>query len=225
MSTSPYGGTVMSSFSFQQRGKRWQDQKFNTPQFSIDVVNNNPRFTTWQNHPDEADKTASDGMPLKNKPISARMRWTDLVKIITLINLVLDSSEPMFFTADFKAPKYENGEKVKGEFIVTSRFQFGKSPDGKVYMKHYQKDREKAVFDFGENFWVPIKINQEKPDEKMGSFLGAKGFWGSIDRLVGPAAVAYFVPEQAKKPTPTKPIKQEEELVEVDISSASSDEW
>lgn len=198
-----YGATALNQFSFKLRGERWNQSDWKTPEMNFDMVSNNPRITVFPNNPSEAEKTRkmrNGEKPLSSIPISGRMKWKDFWKFMFLFDEVIESKEPLFFTMSFKGPKFDsNGEKVKGEFVTTAKLVFGQNADGMVYMQMYEKDREKPMFLFKENFWVPVQRNGEDMTASMNSKYDAKSFMKSLREVVGPVAVNYYVPEAGRE--------------------------
>jgi hypothetical protein len=217
MSNAPmYGATALNQFSFKLRGERWNQTDWNTPEMTFDMVSNNPRITVFPNNPIEKEKTRetrNGSRPLSSFPISGRMKWKDFWKFMFLMEQVIEAKEPMKFTMSFKGPKFDaQGQKVKGEFVTTAKLA--------IYMQMYEKDREKPMFLFKENFWVPVQMNDEDMPASMASKLDAKSFMKSLQEVVGPVAVNYYVPEAGREmkkddaPAPSKDVVKDIEVTE-----------
>ncbi|QNI21064.1 hypothetical protein [Vibrio phage vB_pir03] len=205
MSNSPqsqFGATPLNQFSFKLRGERWNESDWKRPELTLDMVNNNPRFVVFCNNPSEAEKTREvDGRTKKvaNTPISCRMKWSDFWKFTFLMEEVIASSEPIEFSMSFKGAKYENGQKVPGKTVVNSRLSFGQDSDGCIYMKIYEKDRDKALFRFADEYWVPIQQDGQELPKAKNSKLSARSWWMQIMEVCGPLAVAYYVPQAGRE--------------------------
>jgi hypothetical protein len=192
-----YGATAFNQFSFKLRGQRWNPAEYHSPEFSIDVVNNNPRFVVWTRNPSEKEKLNDRGRPLATTPISAHMRWQDLMKFILLMERVCANPQPSVYTMSFKGSKFDaNGNQIKGEFEIKCKLQFGRDADGVIYHKLFEKGREKPTFRYTDNFWVPVQedANQDL-SQADNSTLTAQSFWGVIKLAIGPVLTKYHVPE------------------------------
>lgn len=230
MSNGPsYGATAFNQFSFKIRGERWNETDWKTPEFQLDVAQNNPRFVFFCNNPSEIEKTRKTRYgekPLSSFPITCRMKWKDLWKFFFLFDLAIKSDMPVKYTMDFKGPKFDdNGEKVKGEFVVTARLTFGQNADGMIYMQAAEQGREKPMFIFKENFWVPVKKDDQEMPASESSKLDALSFMKSIEEVVGAIAVRYYIPEagrELKKENESKP--KDSQVADIDVTS-DADAW
>lgn len=190
-----YAKTALTQFGLKLTGKRWNDTDWQKPELTLDQVNNNPRIVVWPRNPLEKEKLTENGRPMANMPISANMKWQDFFKLLFLVEEIIKQSGPCSYTFGFKAPKWENGEKVKGEFIIRSKLDVGRNAEGQIFIRMYEKGREKCVFVFEDNFWVPIQKDGEDLDVAMNSNLAARSFLKTIEEMSGPNMVKYYVPE------------------------------
>lgn len=218
--TPKFGATALNNFGLRLKGKRWNDQDWQAPEFTFDQVNNMPRIVVWPRNPAEKEKTNSRGRPLSTTPITCNMRWSDFFKLILVLEMVVESSTPTTFTFGFKSPKYENGEKVRGEFEIRAKLDIGRNAEGEIFMRIYEKGRDKAVVLFSDNFWVPITQDGNELSKSLNSNLAVKGFFKTIDAMAGPTMVAYYVPEIRQGKDPDEDKKDKVEMV-----TASGDSW
>lgn len=233
MSTAPqpsYGGTALNQFSFKLRGVRWNETEWKTPELSIDMVNNNPRIVVFTNNPSEADKTRKQfgrEKKLSAQPISCRMKWKDFFKFLYLMDKAIESKEPVEYTQSFKGPKFDDaGNKVQGQQVVTARMTYGQDADGCIYIKVYEKDREKCLFRFQDEFWVPVQRNGEDLTKSEDSKIDALSFFASIKAVLGPVATAYYIPaagrEAEQQATSSKGSPEQKDI---DVTTSDADAW
>ncbi|CAH0448041.1 hypothetical protein SM033_00217 [Vibrio phage vB_VpaM_sm033] len=223
MSNGPsYGATALNQFSFKLRGERWNETDWKTPEFQMDMQQNNPRFVVFCNNPTEIEKTRKTRYgekALSSFPITCRMKWKDLWKFFFLFKNAIENSVPVKYTMDFKGPKFDDkGEKVKGEFVVTARLTFGQNADGMIFMQFAEQGREKPMFIFKENFWVPIKQDDQEMNASEASKLDAYGFLKSIEEVVGAIAVRYYIPEAGREMKEEKKDKpKDQQVADIDV--------
>lgn len=232
MSTTPqqsFGGTALNQFSFKLRGVKWNETEWKTPELSLDMYNNNPRIVVFTNNPSEADKTRiafGREKKLSALPITCRMKWKDFFKFLYLMDKAIDSPEPVEYTQSFKGPKFDDqGNKVQGQQVVTARMNFGQDAEGCIYIKIYEKDRQKCLFRFQDEFWVPVQRNGEDLTKSEDSKLDARAWFASIKAVLGPVAVAYYIPAAGRdadsQESSTPPPAQKD----IDVTTSDADAW
>ncbi len=198
-----FGATPFGTYKRKLMGRSWTDDWKNRPVCELDIISNNPRFSIFTNNPREAEKTIEirPGFkkPMGQMPIVCRMGPQDLEKILILFKEVAASPSPVGFEVRFRGPVYKEGEKVQGEFETKTILTFGRDAEGVIYIQFAEKGRDKPTFIFSKNTWVPIKKEGADFTPVEDSTLEFQSWINSIERVLGPIYVNYFVPEERRQ--------------------------
>lgn len=205
MAAVQYGATPYNTYKRKRAGESWTDDWKNKPILSLDIRNNNPHFSIFTNNPKEQSKEVETRPGVKRVlsqlPITCRMGPEDLEKLIILFRRVSATNEPTGYAVRFRGPVYDKqtGTKVPGEFETKTILDFGRDPEGIIYLRFAEKGREKPLFKFTKNGWVPVTTEGAEFSVADDSTLEFEAFVNSMDRILGTVYTQYFVPEEQRQ--------------------------
>lgn len=142
------------------------------PSLITKVVNGNPRFLLYLNHPG----SKPNGLPVAFDPAIFGMLTEALL-------LITEKAEADKITMAVKAT-YENGIKLDKPKVV-STVTVGRNTDGIIYLAIHIKGEPQAEFHFLPSFFAELLgADGEKLNRATASTLAAKGWVNMITKMV-----------------------------------------
>lgn len=139
------------------RGEPWREGDWAKGSLTVRVVNNNIRINIFLSHPEEKNKM-SGTRPMNSVPVTARMSPEVFRALMERMIEMADSSEPCSEKMACRGrPIDHNTGKPKKDLDIVTVVEYGRSPEGYMFLKVKETERPEFVYRWKANYFHPIK--------------------------------------------------------------------